>query len=58
VTVAVRRHGGREWPAGLGPFVADGLGDGLRLVAVARDEWVSGANRFDRPGEAFFLARD
>src|SRR5213594_5039160 len=31
--------------------------EGLRLVRRLADEWASGANRFDRPGEALFLAR-
>jgi GNAT superfamily N-acetyltransferase len=28
----------------------------LRLVRRLVDEWISGANRFDQPGEAFFAA--
>ena len=30
---------------------------GLRLVRRLADEWTSGANRFDRPGEVLFVAR-
>ena len=30
--------------------------EGFRFVRRLRDEWRSGANRFDRPGEALFLA--
>lgn len=30
---------------------------GYRFVRRLADEWASGANRFDRPGEALFAAR-
>jgi GNAT superfamily N-acetyltransferase/2'-5' RNA ligase len=38
------------------PLVAESEGAGLRLVRRLVDDWASGANRFDRPGEAFFVA--
>jgi GNAT superfamily N-acetyltransferase len=31
--------------------------EGFRFVERLRDEWISGANRFQAPGEALFLAR-
>ena len=34
------------------------LAEGFHFVEQLRDEWASGANRFDRPGEAFFAAHD
>jgi GNAT superfamily N-acetyltransferase len=40
----------------LGALVAESEGAGLRLVRRLVDDWASGANRFDRPGEAFFVA--
>ena len=32
--------------------------EGLGFVSRTTLEWVEGANRFDRPGEAFFLAQE
>lgn len=32
--------------------------EGFRFIRRLIDEWSSGDNRFDRPGEAFFIARD
>lgn len=40
----------------LGPLVADSEQAGLRFVRRLLDEWASGRNRFDRPGEALFGA--
>lgn len=40
----------------LGPLVAESEQVGLRFVRRLAEEWVSGRNRFDRPGEAFFAA--
>jgi ribosomal protein S18 acetylase RimI-like enzyme len=42
---------------GLGALIAESEAGGLRLVRRLVDEWTSGANRFDRPGEALFVAR-
>ena len=41
----------------LGALVAESEEAGLRFVRRLLDEWASGANRFDRPGEALFAAR-
>src|SRR5437879_3322856 len=41
----------------LGALVAESEEAGLRFVRRLLDEWASGANRFDRPGEALFGAR-
>jgi GNAT superfamily N-acetyltransferase len=42
---------------GLGPLVTESEQQGLRFVRKLADEWRTGANRFDRPGEALFAAR-
>ncbi|PYM80776.1 MAG: GNAT family N-acetyltransferase, partial [Candidatus Rokuibacteriota bacterium] len=39
-------------------LVAESEAQGLRFVRRLAEEWASGANRFDRPGEALFVARD
>jgi GNAT superfamily N-acetyltransferase len=41
----------------MGAFVTENERAGFRFVRRLIDEWVSGANRFDRPGEALFAAR-
>jgi ribosomal protein S18 acetylase RimI-like enzyme len=41
----------------LDPLIAESEQQGLRLVRRLADEWASGANRFDRSGEALFVAR-
>jgi GNAT superfamily N-acetyltransferase len=41
----------------MGAFVIESERAGFRFVRRLIDEWVSGANRFDRPGEALFAAR-
>jgi len=38
-------------------LIAESEAGGLRLVRRLVDEWTSGANRFERPGEALFIAR-
>jgi GNAT superfamily N-acetyltransferase len=43
-------------PERLADLVTESEGFQLRLVRRLVDEWISGANRFDRPGEAFFAA--
>jgi len=43
--------------AALGPLVAESEQAGLRFVHRLVEEWASGRNRFDRPGEACFAAR-
>jgi ribosomal protein S18 acetylase RimI-like enzyme len=56
VVVAIERLGELriEELAGL---LAESEGAGLTFVRRLADEWQSGANRFDRPGEALFGAR-
>ena len=39
------------------PLRKAALAEGHSFVERALDEWESGANRFDRPGEAFYLAQ-
>jgi GNAT superfamily N-acetyltransferase len=43
--------------AGFVVLLAESEQAGLPLLRRLADEWVSGANRFDRPGEALFGAR-
>jgi GNAT superfamily N-acetyltransferase len=38
-------------------LVAESERHGLRFIRRLSEEWTSGANRFDRPGEALFVAR-
>jgi GNAT superfamily N-acetyltransferase len=45
-------------PEQLAAPIAESEANGLRFVRRLADEWASGANRFDRPGEALFAARD
>jgi GNAT superfamily N-acetyltransferase len=45
-----------ELPAELEQLVQASLAEGFRFVERLRDEWVSGANRFAKQGEAFFVA--
>ncbi len=41
----------------LDALVAESEASGLRFVRRLVEEWVSGANRFDKPGEVLFVAR-
>jgi GNAT superfamily N-acetyltransferase len=46
-----------ELPADrLAPLIAESEREGLRFVRRLAEEWSSGRNRFDRPGEALFGA--
>jgi GNAT superfamily N-acetyltransferase len=45
-------------PGELLTLIADSEAQGLRFVRRLADEWADGVNRFDRPGEALFFARD
>jgi GNAT superfamily N-acetyltransferase len=45
-------------PGQLRTLVADSETQGLRFVRRLDEEWAAGVNRFDRPGEALFVARD
>jgi GNAT superfamily N-acetyltransferase len=44
-------------PDALAPLVAESEREGWRFVCRLADEWAAGTNRFDRPGEALFVAR-
>jgi len=41
----------------LAALIAESEQGGLRFVRRLAEEWASGINRFDRPGEALFVAR-
>ena len=43
-------------PEGVGPLVSESEQAGLGFVRRLAEEWASGRNRFDRPGEALFAA--
>jgi GNAT superfamily N-acetyltransferase len=47
----------RELPPGLSELVAESERFGFRFLRRLVEEWASGANRFDGPGEALFAAR-
>jgi GNAT superfamily N-acetyltransferase len=53
--VAIRRVR-RRLPAGLARLEAEAAAEGFDHLAKLRDEWHSGAARFDRSGEALFAA--
>ena len=40
----------------LGPLIAESEAHGLRFVRRLAEEWTSGVNRFDRPGETLLAA--
>jgi len=42
----------------LEPLVAQAAATGFQALARLQDEWQSGRNRFDQPGEAIFIATD
>ena len=42
----------------LEPLVAQAAATGFQALARLQDEWQSGVNRFDQPGEALFIAAD
>ena len=43
-------------PDGFEELAADARADGQKLLEVLREDWASGAIRFDGPGEALFAA--
>jgi len=43
-------------PKSVEPLVSESEQTGLTFVRRLAEEWASGRNRFDRPGEAFFAA--
>ena len=53
---SIERLGGAP-AACLRALIAESEHAGLGFVRGLADEWASGANRFDRPGEALFIAR-
>jgi len=46
-----------ELPQGFEVLIEAARAEGFVFLERLRDEWRSGENRFDRPGEAFFVAR-
>ena len=52
----LRRHAAIECPD-LGELESLSATEGHVFVERTRDEWLAGVNRFDRPGECFFLAK-
>lgn len=46
-----------DLPADLAGLVQESLAEGFGFLERLREEWVSGINRFARPGEALFEAR-
>jgi GNAT superfamily N-acetyltransferase len=46
-----------DLPPDIDEIVRLSLDEEFRAIRRLREDWVSGANRFDRPGEAFFEAR-
>jgi len=47
----------RELPRQIDALVDASLAEGFAFVERLRREWMAGTNRFERPGEAFFVAR-
>jgi GNAT superfamily N-acetyltransferase len=45
-------------PGQLRTLIADSEAHGLSFVRRLDEEWAGGVNRFDRPGEALFVAHD
>ena len=45
-----------QLPAGLPDLIAESEAEGHHFLRRLAEEWASGANRFDRPGEALFAA--
>ena len=44
-------------PPSLDALLTESEQEGVRFVRRLVDEWTAGTNRFDRPGEAIFVAR-
>lgn len=45
-----------DLPEGFEELAADAVADGQKVLEVLREDWTSGALRFDGPGEALFAA--
>jgi GNAT superfamily N-acetyltransferase len=43
-------------PTALWPLAAEATANGHRMVARLIDEWITGENRFDKPGERLYCA--
>ena len=43
-------------PEGFEELAADAVADGQKMLEILREDWASGATRFDGPGEALFAA--
>jgi GNAT superfamily N-acetyltransferase len=43
-------------PMQLSPLATEATADGHRMVARLIEEWITGENRFDKPGERTYLA--
>ena len=56
-TVAIVERLAQSPAACLGALIAESEAAGLRFVRRLADEWTDGTNRFDRAGEALFVAR-
>jgi GNAT superfamily N-acetyltransferase len=56
IALSIERLGDHSLAA-LEPLVVESERDALRFLRRLLDEWASGRNRFDRPGEALFGAR-
>ncbi len=41
----------------IAPLIAESESEDFRFLTRLRDDWLSGENRFDAPGEALFIAR-
>ncbi len=50
-------HQAETLPDGLSELVAASVREGFRSLERLREEWITGTNRFDEPGEALFVAR-
>jgi GNAT superfamily N-acetyltransferase len=46
-----------ELPQALEPLIADSVREGFGFLERLREDWASGANRFDKAGEAFFVGQ-
>lgn len=45
-----------ELPGQLAQLLLEAEAEGFEMISVLQDEWRSGANRFERPGEILALA--
>ncbi|MDX1389736.1 MAG: GNAT family N-acetyltransferase [Acidobacteriota bacterium] len=45
-------------PEGLRTLIRESRGEGFRFLARLTDDWRTGANRFDKPGEVLYVVAD